>query len=80
MITGIYNLPATLASQSPLQEIWLECDTTLAPVTINLFEIAELNRQWLVKIHIADSAANASNNNIVINTGGSDGIDGEYGT
>lgn len=80
MITGIYNLPATLASQSPLQEVWLECDTTLAPVTINLFEIAELNRQWLVKIHIVDSSANASNNNIVINTAGSDGIDGEYGT
>jgi hypothetical protein len=67
MISGIYNLLSTDVSQNPIQELWLECDTTLAPVTINLFEIAELQRQWSIKIHISDASNNASANAITIN-------------
>lgn len=57
------------------QEVFLECDTTLAPVTINLFEIADLNRFWNVKVIISDYGNNASVNNIVITAGGGNLID-----
>ena len=76
MITGTYNLtvnPQWINVQQ--QEVFLECDTTLAPVTINLFEIVELNRFWGVKIIISDPNNNAGTNNITINAGGSDTID-----
>ncbi len=76
MITGTYNLAVDpLWKNVQQQEIFLECDTTLAPVTINLFEIADLNRFWGVKIIISDKASNAFTNNIIINTSGSDTID-----
>jgi len=76
MITGTYNLtvnPQWINVQQ--QEVFLECDTTLAPVTINLFEIAELNRFWGVKIIISDANNNAGTNNITINASGSDTVD-----
>ncbi len=76
MITGIYNLAVNpLWKNVQQQEIFLECDTTLAPVIINLFEIADLNRFWGVKIIISDASNNASANNITINASGSDLID-----
>jgi hypothetical protein len=75
-ITGTYNLLANSLWQTlVLQEVRLECDTSLAPVTINLFEISELNRLWNVKIYITDISANASVNNIIVNASGSDTID-----
>ena len=38
MITGTYDLIANTSwSLSQLQEIYLECDTSINPVTINLF-------------------------------------------
>jgi hypothetical protein len=78
MITGIYNLAVNPQWRNvQLQEVFLECDTTLGAVTINLFEIVNLNRFWNVKIIIADVSNNASVNNITINAGGSDTIDGD---
>jgi hypothetical protein len=75
-ISGTYNLIANSIWQTlVLQEVRLECNTSLAPVTINLFEIAELNRLWNVKIYITDISANASVNNIIVNASGSDTID-----
>jgi len=75
-ITGTYNLLANSLWQTlVLQEVRLECDTSLAPVTINLFEISELKRLWNVKIYITDISANASVNNIIVNASGSDTID-----
>jgi hypothetical protein len=75
-ISGTYNLVANSIWQTlVLQEVRLECNTSLAPVTINLFEIAELNRLWNVKIYITDISANASVNNIIVNASGSDTID-----
>ena len=76
MITGTYNLavnPQWINVQQ--QEVFLECDTTLAPVTINLFEIVELNRFWGVKIIISDANNNAGTNNITVNASGSDTVD-----
>ena len=70
MITGTYNLVVDPQWRNvQLQELFLECDTTLAPVTINLFPIADLNRFWNVKLIISDANKNASVNNITINTG-----------
>ena len=70
MITGTYDLVVNPQwKQLPLQEVYLECDTTLAPITINLFPIADLNRFWNVKIYISDVSNNALANPITINTG-----------
>jgi hypothetical protein len=78
MITGTYDLVVDPQWRNlQLQEVFLECDTTLAPVTINLFEIADLNRFWNVKVIISDVNNNAATNNITINAGGSDIIDSD---
>ena len=70
MITGTYNLVADPQWRNvQLQDVFLECDTTLAPVTINLFPIADLDRFFNVKISISDVNKNASVNNITINAG-----------
>lgn len=75
LITGTYTLDAQdFWRLSELQEIYLECDTTLAPVTINLFPISDLDRFWNVKIYISDIYNNASANNITINCDALDSI------
>ena len=57
------------------QEVFLECDTSAGTVNINLFEIADLNRFWNVKIIISDYGNNASVNSITITAGGANLID-----
>jgi hypothetical protein len=77
-VSGTYTLKANPSwKQVTLDEIYLECDTSSAPVNIYLFEIAELDGFWNVKIYISDISNNATNNNITIYTGGSDEIDGQ---
>jgi hypothetical protein len=74
-ITGTYNLIAEPSySLLQLQDIYLECDTTISSVVINLFEIEELKRYKNVKIYISDISNNAGTNNIVINSFGTDTI------
>jgi hypothetical protein len=78
MITGTYDLsvnPQWINLQQA--EVFLECDTTLAPVTINLFEIADLKRFWNARIIISDVNNNAGTNNITVNCGGSDVFDND---
>ena len=71
-ISGTYNLVANPTWKNlVLQEIYLECDTTLAPVTINLFPISDLGRFWNVKIYVTDISNNAGTNPITINAGSS---------
>lgn len=71
-ISGTYNLAANpIWKNLVLQEIYLECDTTLAPVTINLFPISDLGRFWNVKIYVTDISNNAGLNPITINAGSS---------
>ena len=71
-ISGTYNLVANSNWKNlVLQEIYLECDTTLAPVTINLFPISDLGRFWNVKIYVTDISNNAGTNPITINAGSS---------
>ena len=70
MITGTYNLEANPSwSLLQFQEVRLECDTTLGPVTINLPSIAKLSQSTNLKLIIVDATANASSNNITINSG-----------
>ena len=72
IISGTYNLVANpIWKNLVLQEIYLECDTTLAPVTINLFPISDLGRFWNVKIYVTDISNNAGLNPITINAGSS---------
>jgi hypothetical protein len=75
LITGTYNLKANPEWASlPLQLVYLECDTTSAPVIINLFEIKDLNRFWNVQIFVIDQNKNSQTNTITINVGGTDRI------
>lgn len=70
MITGTYNLEANPSwSLLQFQEVRLECDTTTGPVTINLPSISTLNQSTNLKLIIVDATANASANNITINSG-----------
>lgn len=72
LISGTYDLVAQpIWRNLVLQEIYLECDTTLAPVTINLFPISDLGRFWNVKLYITDVSNNAGTNPITINAGSS---------
>jgi hypothetical protein len=76
MITGTYNLIADPSwSLLQLNEVRLECDTTLGQVTINLPEISTLSQSTNLKLIIVDATANASTNNITINSFGSDTFD-----
>jgi hypothetical protein len=63
MITGNYNLtPTTEWKNVQLEDIFLDCDTTLADVNIFLPELALLNRFWGNRIHILNRiGANAVN-------------------
>lgn len=72
LISGTYDLVAQpIWRNLVLQEIYLECDTTLATVTINLFPISDLGRFWNVKLYITDVSNNAGTNPITINAGSS---------
>ena len=68
MITGTYDLIADPSwALLQFQEVRLECDTTLGPVTINLPLISTLAISTNLKLFIVDAAKNASVNNITIN-------------
>jgi hypothetical protein len=76
IITGNYTLQANPNwKQLQLQEIYLECDTTLTAVNITLPEIASMGGFFNVKIYVSDFANNAATNNINILVSGSDTID-----
>jgi hypothetical protein len=75
-ITGNYTLEVNDSWRLlNLQEIYLQCNTSLGAVNIDLFEIINLAGFWNVKIYITDISNNASVNNIVVNASGSDIID-----
>lgn len=67
IISGTYNLSQEdFWRLLQLQELYLECDTSIAPVTINLFPISDLERFWNIKIFVSDISNNASANPILI--------------
>ena len=79
MITGTYDLIADPSwALLQFQEVRLECDTTLGPVTINLPAISTLATSTNLKLFIIDAEpfGNASVNNIIINAGYTDSGDG----
>ena len=70
MITGTYNLIADPSwALAQFQEVRLECNTALGPVTINLPAISTLAQSTNLKLFVVDATANASVNNITINAG-----------
>ena len=70
MITGTYNLIADPSwSLAQFQEVRLECDTTLGPVTINLPAISTLAQSTNLKLFVVDATGNSGTNNITINAG-----------
>ena len=76
MITGTYNLIADPSwGLIQFQEVRLECDTTLGPVTINLPAISTLTQSTNLKLIVVDATANANTNNITVNSDGSDTFD-----
>lgn len=58
-------------------DVVLECDTTLAPVVINLQEIPENKWNTLWKLYIVDKSGNSAVNNITINAGSTQTINGQ---
>lgn len=66
-VTGTYDLQASFG-YNLLQEneIYLECDTTLAPVIINLPLISDFDGILNMKVYITDYGNNSFNNNISI--------------
>lgn len=67
IITNSYNLNyETISRNQPIEQIYLECDTTLSPVTISLFPIYKTNNFYNIKIFISDYGNNAATNNITI--------------
>jgi hypothetical protein len=73
MITGTYDLIADPSwALLQFQEVRLECDTTLGPVTINLPLISTLAISTNLKLFIVDATSNANANNITINSDGTD--------
>ena len=67
-ITGTYNLVADPEWKLlQLYEIYMECNTTSGPVTINLFPINDLGFFWNVKIYVVDQYRNSATNNITVN-------------
>ena len=76
-ITGNYTLlPDPLWRAVQLQEIYLECNTSIAPVNINLFQISALDYFWNVKVYVVDKSKNAENFPITINCEVGNNIDG----
>jgi hypothetical protein len=75
-ITGTYDLvPNSSWNDLQTEEIRLVCDTTSAPVVVNLPQISSIVGGTLnVKIYVVDGAGNAATNNITINPGGSNKI------
>ncbi len=72
-IDGDYNLAAELGSNIlPIQDIYLECDTTLVACNIQLPAISGLLGFFNNKIFINDNAGNAGTNNITVTRAGSD--------
>jgi hypothetical protein len=74
-ISGNYSLAAELDTKSlPIQDIYLQCQTSLGAVNIQLPEISELQGFLNQKIYINDVDGNASVNNITVICAGSDKI------
>jgi hypothetical protein len=57
-------------------DVVLNCDTSGAPVVINLFDIPENFWSTTWKLYVNDSGGNASTNNITINAGAGQTING----
>lgn len=69
MITGNYNLTPTVEWKNvQLEDIFLECDTTLADVNIFLPDLSALNRFWSNRIHILNKVGGNSVNVIAFTT------------
>jgi hypothetical protein len=68
----LYPNPSRIVSGTPIiynDDVVLYCNTSLAPVVINLLDIPD--NYWLTtwKLYIVDYSNNAANNNITINAG-----------
>ena len=74
-ISGTYNVLANLGfSQLQQNELYFECDTSIAPVTIIFPQISDFGGYLNTKIYVSDLSNNAFNNNITIIPSGGDTI------
>jgi|694.fasta_scaffold43162_3 hypothetical protein len=74
-ISGTYNVLANLGfSQLQQNELYFECDTSVAPVTIIFPQISDFGGYLNTKIYVSDLSNNAFNNNITIIPSGGDTI------
>ena len=76
-VAGNYTLEPNLSwIQLQLNEIYVECDTSLVPCNITLPSIAFFNGAYNTKVYVSDLSNNASVNNITITANVGDTIDG----
>jgi hypothetical protein len=74
-VSGTYDLVADPSwANEQTEEVRLLCDTSGAPVIINLPEISTIGAAWNAKIFVVDKSQNAKTNNITINAGGTNKI------
>ena len=74
-VSGTYNVLANLGfSQLQQNELYFECDTSIAPVTIIFPQISDFGGYLNTKIYVSDLSNNAFNNNITIIPSGGDTI------
>lgn len=76
-VSGTFRLsPLSVPTFTTLNEIILNCDTSSAPVIINLDSISEFGGQLTFRVKIIDGSGNASTNPITINTAVGDSFAG----
>ncbi|MEI7960729.1 MAG: hypothetical protein WCI04_00175 [archaeon] len=74
-VSGTYNVLANLGfTQLQQNELYFECDTSVAPVTIIIPQISDFGGYLNTKIYVSDLSNNAFNNNITIIPSGGDTI------
>ncbi len=76
-VSGSYTVvPDSSWSQLQLNEIYIECNTSLVSCSITLPQISSFNGAYNTKFYISDASNNASVRNITINAATGNTIDG----
>lgn len=74
-IAGTYDIVPKDLNNNIIPKITIDCDTSSGGITLNLFQIADLNGLLGFELLVVDKAERAAVNNITINCFGGDLID-----
>lgn len=71
-VSGTFTFTPTSPVLSNINEIILQCDTSAAPVTVNLPRISTFGGQLTFRVKVIDGSGNAATNRITVNTASGD--------